>query len=244
MQQLILLYNHIDLIFYLLQHKFYVSLSFYYDQFNLLKLLIIFCIGIFTSLTPCFISILPLIFSSTITVNYLNIFTRISLFLGLASSLVIVVLILYIGNGKFDQIFIHFPSVSSFIFIFIALNLLDIVNFAPVVNNINLTKFYISNIYIQSYVIGLGVGLSCLPCNSSLILTTIVWVYNSDKLIESFVYLLVYLFSCLLPFIMIFLLPSKLFKFQKFIDLWDSIVKLGGFYMLMFSSFILLQQLL
>ena len=244
MQQIVLLYNQINVIVYLLQNKFYTNLSFYYNQFNIWKLLSLFCIGVFTSLTPCFISILPLIFSSTTTFNYFNILTNISLFLGLMSSLIIVVGILYISNGKLNQIFIHVPLISSCIFMFISLNFLGIIDFSRFVKSVNFTRYYISNIYIQSYVTGLGIGLSCLPCNSSLILTTILWCYNSDKLIESFIYLLVYLFSCLLPFIVIFLLPSKLFKFQKFIYLWNSIIKLGGFYMLTFGSFLFFQQLL
>nr|YP_009300416.1 hypothetical protein BI106_gp006 [Campylaephora sungminbooi]AKU47335.1 hypothetical protein [Campylaephora sungminbooi] len=244
MQQIIFLYNQINIIFYLLQHKFYSNLSFYYDQFNLLKLLSLFFIGIFTSLTPCFISVLPLVLSSTVSFNNFNIFIKLSLFTGLITSLVVIIIVLYIGNGKFNNIFLNTPLVSSFIFIWIALNLLEIISLAFFVNNIDLAKKNFNNIYLQSYLTGFGIGLSCLPCNCSLILTTILWLYNSDKIIESLIYLLIYLLSCLLPFIVIFLLPFRLLKFQKFIGLWDSIIQLGGFYMLTVGCFIFFQQVL
>nr|YP_010865348.1 cytochrome c biogenesis protein transmembrane region [Campylaephora boydenii]WGT74098.1 cytochrome c biogenesis protein transmembrane region [Campylaephora boydenii] len=243
MQQIIFLYNQINIVFYLLEHKLYSNLSFYYDQFNLLKLLSLFFIGIFTSLTPCFISVLPAVLSSTVAFNNFNIFIKLSLFTGLITSLVGIIIILYLGNGKFDNILRKIPLISSFIFIWIALNLLEIISLAFVVNHIDLVKNN-NNIYLKSYLTGFGLGFSCLPCNCSLILTTILWLYNSDKIVESLIYLLIYLFSCLLPFIVIFFLPFRLLKFQKFIMLWDSIIGLGGFYMLTMGCFIFFQQVL
>ena len=244
MQQLILLYNQISINFFLLQHKFYTNLSFYYDQFNILKLCTIFFIGICTSLTPCFISVLPLIFSSNSTFNNANIFAKISVFIGLITSLLVIIILLYIGNGRFDKIFIHLPLISSFIFVLIALNLLEIINISLFINTINLLPNNLSNIYLQSYLTGFGIGLSCLPCNGSLIVTTMLWLYNSNKMIESLIYLVIYFCSCLLPFVLILLLPFGFVQLKKYIALWDYSIRLVGFYLLTSGCFIFFKQLL
>ena len=244
MQQLSLLYDQINIVFYVLQHKLYTNLSFYNDQFNLLKLVSIFFIGIFTSLTPCFISVLPLIFSSTNIFTNFNVFTKISFFIGLITSLVVIIIFLYIGHSQLKKFFFHIPLISSCVFICIALNLLEIISLTTFIHNVDLKNNHFNNIYLQSYFTGFGVGLSCLPCNFSLIWTTILWLYNSDKMLESFIYLFMYIFSCLFPFIMLFILPFRLLKFYKLIYLWDSIISLGGLYMLAFGCFMFFQQVL
>nr|YP_009297042.1 cytochrome c biogenesis protein transmembrane region [Ceramium japonicum]AOM66385.1 cytochrome c biogenesis protein transmembrane region [Ceramium japonicum] len=217
MQQLIYFYNDFSVVFYLFKHSLYNNLSIYYDQFNLLKVLSLLFLGLFTSLTPCFLSVLPLIFSSTTLLNYLN-STKIILFLGLISSLLFIIGLLYIGNDKLYNLFIHIPIISSIMFIFIALNILGIINisyFLTSFNNINQDIF--NNIYLQSYFMGFSIGLGSLPCNGSLILTTILWIYSANKIVESCVYLLIYLLGCMLPFAIIFLLPLKFLKFQIYL---------------------------
>ena len=244
MQQLVFLYNKINVTLYIFQHTLYNNLSLYYDSFNLLKLFSLLFIGIFTSLTPCFISILPMILSSSTTLRPVNIFTKSTIFIGFMSSLILIIFIVYIGNGTFIRIANNIPVISSLFLIILALNLLGVTKISFFIDSLFFDQSIFKNIYINAYIIGFSLGLASLPCNSSLIFTTILWLYNSERILESFGYLFIYLFGCLLPFIIILLIPFEFLKFQKWINLWDLIIELGGGYMLTFAVFTFFQQLL
>lgn len=244
MGQLFFLYNKINIILYCFQHSLYVNLSFNDEHINLLNLLSLFLIGILTSLTPCFISILPVVISSTSTFLYLNLLTKIMLFMGLKTSFILIITFLYLGNSQLSHILNNIPFISSLIFISLSLNLLGVINLGFYSKNLNFKNGFLNNMYVQAYLSGFICGLSSLPCNSSIILTTILWVYNSNRILNSLIYLLIYLLGCLLPFFCIFLLPFKLRPFKKFIYFWNYLISFGGFYMLTFGFFTFFKQLL
>lgn len=244
MNELFFLYNKINMILYFFQHLLYSNLSFHDKSIHFSNLLSLTFIGILTSVTPCFISILPLFISSTNTFVNFNLFTKIMLVLGVTSSLLVVITLLYLCNSQLSQFLNKVPLISSFIFISLSLNLLGITNLALSLEIFNLKDNSYNNIYLQSYLSGLGIGLSSLPCNASIMLTTILWLYDSNRIFNSLTYLFVYLLGCVLPFLIFFLLPFKLVSFQKFIYFWNYIVSFAGFYMLTFGLFTFIKQLL
>lgn len=244
MTQLFFLYNKINIILYIFQHFLYSNLSFHDKSIHFSNLLSLTFIGILTSITPCFISILPLLISSTSTFVNFNLFTKIMLVLGVTSSLFVIITLFSLCNSQLSQVLNKVPLISSFIFISLSLNLLGITNLTLSLENFNLKNNSYNNIYLQSYLSGFGIGLSSLPCNASIMLTTILWLYDSNRIFNSVIYLFVYLLGCLLPFLIFFLLPVKLISFKKFIYFWNYIVLSVGFYMLTFGLFTFIKQIL
>lgn len=236
-----LIYNKISVYFYLFQRYIYMIASSKYNFFYFFKLLSIFIAGIFTIFTPCFISLLPIFLSYASYIKD-NIWIKRLYFFGLCSSFIVIIIPLYFSSNKFLNIFAKLPIISAICFILISLNLLNILQISFIFKNtfLNKKKNYS---YLQYYLIGLSIGFSCLPCNASIMLTTILWFSNNSTLLKSILYLFIYLGGCLFPFFIIFYMPVKFYSFDSFIRLWNQVMPLGGILMLSFGSFILFQNL-
>nr|QCI05153.1 Thiol:disulfide interchange protein [Centroceras clavulatum] len=236
-----LIYNKVSIYFYILERYIYVILLSKYNFFYFFKLLSIFIAGIFTICTPCFISLLPIFLSYASYVKD-NLSIKRLYFLGLLSSLMLIIIPVYVSGNKFLNIFTKLPIISAICFIFISLNLLDILQISFIFENFIFSKNERYN-YLQYYLVGLSIGLSCLPCNASIILTTILWFSNHSTLWQSIFFLIIYVIGCLFPFLIIFYIPINFNKLDNFIRVWTQIVPLGGLIMLSFGFFILFQNL-
>nr|QCI06711.1 Thiol:disulfide interchange protein [Gayliella sp.] len=236
-------YNYITILFYLLQKQIYLSVLSESNQFDILKITSLLLIGIFTSITPCFLSVTPLLISYT---NFFNIsFLRKKIFyLGLLSSFIVIIIIFYYGSYQLRYIFTGLPIFTAILFIVLGLNLLGILSVSI---DINILKFYQLNqfnVLIRSYLLGCLIGFSALPCNASLILTIVLWLSKIDNIIQACINLTIYVFGCLLPFIAILYIPINNLKVNKFVNLWNMIISLLAFVILSTNSFILFQEVL
>ena len=236
-------YNYINILFYLLQRQIYLSLLSESNQFDILKVTSLMLVGIFTSITPCFLSVAPLLISYT---NFLRIsFLRKKMFyLGLLSSFIIIIAAFYYGSYQLSYIFISLPIVIAIFFIILGLNLLGIFNFSIDINILQFYQLNQLNILIQSYLLGCLIGFSALPCNASLILTTVLWLSKIDNTVQAGINLIIYVFGCLIPFIVVLYIPVNSLKVNTFVNLWSSLVSLLAFIILSTNFFILFQQIL
>ena len=236
-------YNYITIIFYLLQKQIYLSLLLESNHFNILKVMSLILIGIFTSITPCFLSVAPTLISYT---NFLSIsfFRKKIFYLGVLSSFIIIIATFYYGSYQLRYIFTSLPIFIAIFFIILGLNLLEIFNFSIDINILQFYQLNQLNVLIQSYLLGCLIGFSALPCNASLILTTVLWLSKTDNTIQACINLIIYVFGCLLPFIVVLYIPMNSLKIDKFVNVWSSIISLLAFIILSTNSFILFQQIL
>nr|QCI04021.1 Thiol:disulfide interchange protein [Antithamnionella ternifolia] len=243
--QILKIYHSFQIFFYFFQQKIYLLLSLQNNYYIFFKLICIFILGILTSLTPCFLSSIPLVISYSNSIN-LNSINKNLIILGSFSSLIGLTCLVYLFNYKSNLVLVNIPILSSLIFIIISLNLLDIWDISRFFFffDINtLDKVNYNSIYIQSYLLGISLGLASLSCNIAIIFTTISWLYSHMNFIQLLVFLLSYLLGCIFPFVVIFYLPFQFFKINFFIKLWNYFIPLSGAILLSCGCFSLLTQL-
>ncbi|HHP7244630.1 MAG TPA: cytochrome c biogenesis protein CcdA [Elainellaceae cyanobacterium] len=160
------------------------------DHLSVVSVGIIFFAGLFTSLTPCMLSMLP------ITIGYIGGYETKSRIqaaaqsvwfsLGLATTLAGLGVLAAIAGRVYGQIGIGLPIVVSLIAILMGLNLLDALPLRlPSLGGME----WISNDLpeaARSYLIGLTFGLVASPCSTPVLATLLAWVSTTkDPLLGS-----------------------------------------------------------
>nr|YP_009399639.1 thiol:disulfide interchange protein [Digenea simplex]ARW69458.1 thiol:disulfide interchange protein [Digenea simplex] len=229
-----------EIITYSLYQSLY-SLLFSSSNFtNFFSICLFFSLGLITILTPCFISIIPLVLSYA---NYTNQqkFNKILFLCGLLNSFFLMLIL-----SNFFSFYIFFDKISilsSLFLIVIALNLMQILDFSLLSNFFyqiipNYLKFGFN---ASSYIIGSFIGLSSIPCNSSIILFVTFWLTNLNNCISFLLYLSIYLLGCLLP--LLFLLNFKMsYSNIRILSSTSSLIfPFSGSFLLIFSLLSLLR---
>nr|YP_009326585.1 thiol:disulfide interchange protein [Membranoptera platyphylla]AMJ16842.1 thiol:disulfide interchange protein [Membranoptera platyphylla] len=231
---------------YYLQQKI---ASFLFLEITTIKpiiVLVLFFSGILTSVTPCFISIVPLsisyINSNSDGYNYKNI-----LLLGICTSLFIVIFSMSFVNYSFFLFFKGIPFISFFTLMLIALDLLQVLNFSNYlnsfyVNNLNKKKTY-NNLIIKSYFTGCIIGFTTVPCSSPIILLINFWLHHSDQILFSFIYLIIYLMGSIIPLFFIFNVILNYIQLYILSYVWNTIIPFMGCFLLSISTFLFLDKL-
>lgn len=231
-----LLYENYEVCLYQLQHNIYTLLSLQINQFTPIIVLLIFLVGVLTSLTPCFISILPL------SISYINTHKKYSInktifLVGLVNSLL---LILFLENSisyKYSIYINSIPLISSFILILISLNLLQIFDFSSLSYffTYNFEKNFFNNIYWQSYLAGSLLAFNIVPCSTSITFIFIYWLSHCTSLILFILYWLIYILGCIFPFIFIFTTGISYLNYNYFQYIWNTMIPISGS-LVLFSS--------
>jgi len=194
--------------------KYYITLYYlqYYfaqlivssDQSSIWLLIIVFMLlGFLTIVTPCFLSMLPL------TISYIsyqnNSFNSAFLFIfGLLTSFLSVVkffnvVSVYAVSSKFSILF-------SLLMILISLDLMKILSLSKLYSMIS-SLINLSNNTdnaFQKYLVGLIIGFSSLPCNTSILFIFNFLVTNIANTSSAIVYITAYFFGLILPIVLIF----------------------------------------
>nr|QCI05289.1 Thiol:disulfide interchange protein [Compsothamnion thuyoides] len=122
------LYDIYEVYFYILQQNLYRLLILNISQFNIYVCILMFLFGLITSLSPCFLSIMPLSIAYMNSSKYSKknnlLFT-----LGIANTIFFFSLIINFINIKYFSHIYKVPIFSSIILLIISLNLLQIFNF-------------------------------------------------------------------------------------------------------------------
>nr|YP_009396737.1 thiol:disulfide interchange protein [Ophidocladus simpliciusculus]ARW65923.1 thiol:disulfide interchange protein [Ophidocladus simpliciusculus] len=218
-------------------YKFlFISDTFYifFSPFILLML------GFTTVLTPCFLSILPLIVSYAN--SQVNKPIKKSLFIfGLVNSYIIIIIL----SNFFDFYLLlsKLPTIAFVIIFLVSLNLMQVINFSffytTLFKNIFVSKNY--SIYFYSYFMGIFISFSSLPCNTSIIFLVILWLKSLNNFFIFLLYLLVYLFGCIMPLYIVLYLKSNYKDFDILVKIWNLIFPLSGSFLFIFSLLSLLK---
>jgi len=209
-----------------------------YSDLNLLFFFLLFILGFLTILTPCFMSLLPIVVTYIYS-NSNNKFNKYSFIVGIMNSLVFSLLIsnFYIFNIKL-------PILSSCTLLFISLNLMQIIDFTFVSNFIYMNFGGINNntknSYFRSYLIGLLIGISSIPCNSSMVLLVVFLLKQLRSLY--ILCMFIYLCGCFIPLLLISNIKIKYNNFSFLFNLRESIFPLGGSCLFFFSLLSLLRN--
>nr|YP_009394054.1 thiol:disulfide interchange protein [Rhodomela confervoides]ARW62616.1 thiol:disulfide interchange protein [Rhodomela confervoides] len=224
------------LFLYSLQHYLYHSLFIGTSSQNIFLSFIFCSLGFSTIFTPCFISLLPLSISYLNSNEYQGL-SKSLFFFGFLSSSCLIVFFSHFVN--FYSILYKLPLLSYLILILSSLSLMKILNFSKIYNYVN-KKLMVSsnqNIIFKSYSMGLIIGFSSLPCNTSIIVLVTSWLENTNNVFIFTFYLLSYLCGFLIPLVTIFNLRINKINIYGIKFIWDLLFPLSGSFLFVFSFF-------
>lgn len=225
---------------YILYEYIYKFVFANYNNINLLFFIILLILGFLTVLTPCFISIVPILLTYIYSDDSYD-FNRYLFVSGVITS---VLAILFLGNFiNLYPIYNRLPIVSSILLMLISLNLMQIINLTNVTNLFysKLTIMNNDNTNIKSYVVGLITGISSIPCNTSIILFIVFLLKRLGSL--SFLYMFIYILGCLIPLIFITKIKIDYKRSNKLLKIWEAIFPISGSFLLFLASLILMRSL-
>nr|YP_010851350.1 thiol:disulfide interchange protein [Echinothamnion hookeri]WGH14347.1 thiol:disulfide interchange protein [Echinothamnion hookeri] len=222
--------------FYTLQRYLSHFLFLLSNEQSIILLIFLFMLGVITIFNPCFVSILPL------ALSYLNskksYGLNIGLFItGLLTSFMILIIFTNLVGLSF---FIYkLPVFSYLILILVSLDLMKIVNLAKlnIFFNFNRSVYLSQNTFVQSYLMGLIIGFSSLPCNTSLLIILTFLLHNIHNFLLVLLDFIAYLIGCILPLLLILRIKLKYQNFSIVFFIWKSIFPLSGSFLFMFSCF-------
>nr|YP_009398383.1 thiol:disulfide interchange protein [Lophocladia kuetzingii]ARW67569.1 thiol:disulfide interchange protein [Lophocladia kuetzingii] len=198
--------------------------------------------GFLTICSPCFLSIIPLVISyinSQVNQN----FNKILFILGLISSFMSIIYV-----NKFLNYYIFssiLPIFFSFILCLFSLNLMQIfdISFISIGINRYIGLFKPVNQYIQNYLMGIVLGFSSIPCNTSIIFIFTFFIKNLSNSLDSLVYSFAYLLGIFCPLLIIFNIKflSRLISLLSFY--WNFIIPLSGSFIFISSLYSILSKL-
>lgn len=238
------LLSRYEFILYNLQQLISSLLFIKINSLNWSIILLLLFAGFLTSLTPCFLSILPLSISyiNAERNNYLykNFFIA-----GIITSVLFFLIISNFINYSYLVYLSRLPFLSFIILILISLNLLQIVDFSyyfQIFNNQRIYSSY-SNKFLQNYIIGLIIGFSTIPCSSPIVLLVNFWLHLSNNILFFILYFSLYFCGCIIPFIVIFYFVINIFQTYVLIYIWNIMIPLSGFFILSFSVLFFLEKI-
>ena len=170
------------------------------------SLAIIFVAGLFTSLTPCMLSMLP------ITIGYIGGYEAKSRIeataqstwfsLGLATTLAGLGVVASLLGKVYGQVGIGLPIIVSIIAILMGLNLLEALPLPmPSFDSMGWISQDLPK-GVRSYLLGLTFGLVASPCSTPVLATLLAWVSTTGDLILGGVLLLFYAMGYVAPLIL------------------------------------------
>nr|YP_009397977.1 thiol:disulfide interchange protein [Gredgaria maugeana]ARW67163.1 thiol:disulfide interchange protein [Gredgaria maugeana] len=242
---LIFLHDFVDT-YYSLLYRLQIHLSYllfkFNDEQNIFFLILIFLLGLLTVLTPCFISILPL------ALSYLNsnknYHLNMSLFItGLLMSFISLVIFSNLVGSSF---FIYkLPVVSDLILVLVALDLMKILNLSKFIRSLNFNGSIDFNYHplVQSYLTGVVIGSTALPCNTSILIILTYLLHSVHSFFLVLLYLFFYLIGCILPLLLILNVRVHYKNFSISFFIWKLIFPLSGSFLFIFSCFSLLKSI-
>lgn len=209
----------------------------------LLLALISFIFGFVTVLTPCFISIIPLTLSY-FSVQQNSLVNIIIFSLGLSTSSC--VFILSTNVIGFYSILSRFSLLSKLFTIVLSLDFMNIISFSNIYTFLKLPKNinFNENIFLNTYCIGLMMGFSALPCNTSIFFIISFLVNNIHDIFILSMYFFIYIIGFITPLFLI--LTFKLYSTNvTFLSgFWNLISYFAGSFLFIFSLSSLLDFLL
>nr|YP_010850954.1 thiol:disulfide interchange protein [Aphanocladia stichidiosa]WGH13952.1 thiol:disulfide interchange protein [Aphanocladia stichidiosa] len=230
------LFDKYYIFFYTLQRYLSHFLFILGNKQSLLLLVFLFMLGVVTVFNPCFVSILPL------ALSYLNSKKSYSLNIGLfifgllTSFITLIILTNFLGLSFFIY---KLPIFSYLILIIVSLDLMKIINLAKLNTffSLNSSVYLIQNTILQSYFMGLIIGLSSLPCNTSLLIMVTFLLHNVNNFFIVLLDFFVYLIGCIIPLLLILKIKLNNQSFSVIFFIWKSIFPLSGSFLFMFSCF-------
>jgi cytochrome c-type biogenesis protein len=213
-----------------------------------LSLTVVGLAGLLTSLSPCLLSMLP------IMVGYMGGYateTRqqaalrsAGFALGLATTLALLGLVAGLFGYVYGQVAIGLPLLVSLIAILMGLNLLGLLPLSlPAIANPEVDQWHLPD-WLKAYALGLTFGIVASPCSTPVLATLLAWISATQDPVLGSALLLAYAIGYVTPLVLAGTFTSTL---KRLLELrqWSSwITPASGVLLLVFGVFSLLNRLI
>ena len=208
---------NLDIFIYKGQHIVNDLTIYQLNHLNITSFSFIFLSGLFTSLSPCLVSILPVcILYITGENQELDQISKIkNLFFfcsGTISSFITLATITTLITKTYSKFFNGIPIISALIIVYMGLSLLNIVPFSTAKFR---TKNGNTNQTIKMYLGGAGIGLALSSCSTPIFITLLVWISSSQKVLLGLVFIIIYSTGYVSPIIVGSIFSSKFLKIKS-----------------------------
>lgn len=229
--------NLLEIEIYYLQQNINKLVSYELNHFHISILLLLFIGGVFTSINPCLLSIVPLSLSYIIDSKQQykkNIFIA-----GLVTSMITMIIFTTLLNSYYQELIKATPIISSISMIIIGLSLLQIIKIeitSIIKNPILISHDFIFNNYIKGFII----GISSSTCSTPILINILFWISYSNNLLLGIIYICFYLTGYTLPLIILMNITINYIQLDIIQKIWNYIVPLNGSIILGIGVFSLL----
>nr|AIA21393.1 hypothetical protein [Pyropia kanakaensis] len=212
-----------DLFIYNSQHFINTITLYQLNHLSLTSFSFVFLSGLFTSLSPCVISILPVcilyIAGENQKLHPVNKINNLFIFcLGTISSFITLGIIATLLTKTYSQFFNGIPIISAIIIMYMGFNLLNIVPLSSPKLNMLFTN---NNYYVKMYLSGVGVGITISSCSTPIFVTLLVWINSMQKIFIGLTFILIYSTGYIFPIIIGSIFSSNFSKLQ-YLSLWNN----------------------
>nr|QCI05447.1 Thiol:disulfide interchange protein [Crouania attenuata] len=235
---------HYDLYAYYIQQYFCDLINVETNVISLYTLFLLLLAGFFTSLNPCFLSVLPL------SISYINMqgYNRIKLILfslGLSTGFLLIILFLHLLSVQSFYFIFNLPLVSSFIFIVIALSFLQVIDLYSLNISIFSFNFDLSKVKlnISEFFTGMMFSMTTFPCSTPVIISVVFFLSHTKNIFLLFVYMAAYFCGNFLFIFLIFLFLINSINFYLILNMRNIIFQMSGFIMLFFGTLSFLEKI-
>jgi cytochrome c-type biogenesis protein len=213
-----------------------------------LTLVVVGLAGLLTSLSPCLLSMLPIMvgyMGGYEPVNRQEATLRsIGFGLGLATTLAILGLVAGLFGYVYGQVAIGLPIAVSLLAIVMGLNLLGLLPLSfPVGAGVDLENWALPT-WLKAYGLGLTFGIVASPCSTPVLATLLAWVSASQKPLLGGGLLLAYAIGYVLPLVLAGTFTTGLKRLLELRQWSGWITPTSGVILLVFGLFSLLNRLL
>ena len=206
--------------YFLQQYLVHIFVSLH-DNYQVFLYIIFFCFGIITVLTPCFFSMLPVLFIS-INIRENDNKNIIFCITGLLVSFCLVIFLTYLFSSSY--LVRRLPVLSYSILFLLSLDFMKILDLSGFYNYLSSVLRFnqLRSFVISSYFIGFLVGLSSLPCSTPIVLLINVLLLNYSNVFSVILSMIFYSVGFILCILFIFklnfLYSSKSSFFSIFLN--------------------------
>ena len=204
----------LSILIYKSQHVINNITLYQLSHLNLTSFSFVFLSGLFTSLSPCLISILPVcilyISGNNQQLKLSNTVKNLLLFCtGAISSFVVLGISITLITRTYSKFFTGLPAISALIIIYMGFSLLNIL---PISTTKVTGKFTNANQGIKMYLGGIGIGIALSSCSTQIFVTLLIWINSSQKLLIGLIFILIYSIGYIFPIIVGSLFSSQFLK--------------------------------
>jgi cytochrome c-type biogenesis protein len=223
--------------FYEKQHEIHLVLLEQINHMTIYSCLLLLISGVFTSISPCMTSCIPIIVSY-IPKKQQTQYTNIIFISGIITSILAIgISLILIKRNTIFHANHNISFITPCLYLIIGLSILEIIkiNFPVETTLFNNISQY-NNLFVI-YIFGISIGINISPCSTPILTSLIIWITNTKHLLVGIGFLGIYTLGYLSPIILYLISLPYFNKIKISYENWELFPVLTGGLLITTSTF-------